>query len=40
MFEIFASIGVVGVIILTVGFGLIFWLAKVIDSRDDWSDDE
>ena len=39
MIETIASIGVVGILILVVGYIVIFYLAQVIDSRDPYDDD-
>lgn len=36
MLELLASIGVVGVLILIVGFVTLFWLAKLIDGITDY----
>jgi hypothetical protein len=35
MIELFSSIGVIGVVMLIVGFGLIWWLAQIIDDKGD-----
>lgn len=42
MVELFASLGVLGVLMLVIGFVAIFWLAKMIDDRNDYegNDDE
>lgn len=42
MFELLASIGIFGLIMLTVGFVVIFWLARLIDGISDYegNDDE
>ena len=39
MIELISSIGVIGVIMLAVGFVAIFWLAKVIDERSPFDDE-
>jgi hypothetical protein len=36
MLELLASIGVVGIVILIVGFVTLFWLAKLIDGISDY----
>jgi len=42
MLELLASIGVVGVLMLVVGFFTILYLAKLIDDKNDYegNDDE
>jgi len=38
MIELLTSIGLGGILILVTGFVSIFWLAKVIDSRDPYDE--
>jgi hypothetical protein len=39
MIELFSSIGVIGVVMLIVGFGLIWWLAQIIDDKNLFDDE-
>ena len=39
MLEIIASIGVVGFLMLAIGYVTIFYMAQVIDSRDHYEDE-
>jgi hypothetical protein len=39
MIETIASIGIVGILILVVGYIAIFYLAQVIDARDPYNDE-
>lgn len=39
MIETLASMGVVGILILVVGYIGIFYLAQVIDARDPYNDE-
>lgn len=36
MIELFTSLGLLGLLMLGVGFVLILWLAKMIDDRNDY----
>ena len=43
MVELLSSMGVVGIVLLVVGYLAIFWLAKMIDEKsdfDDWNDND
>jgi hypothetical protein len=39
MLEIITSIGVVGFLMLAIGYVTIFYMAQVIDSRDPYEDE-
>jgi hypothetical protein len=39
MIEAIASIGIVGILILVVGYISIFYLAQIIDARDPYDDE-
>ena len=39
MLELIASIGVLGILTLVVGYIAIFWLAQVIDARNPYDDE-
>jgi hypothetical protein len=38
MFEIFSSIGVIGIVMLIVGFSVIWWLEQLINNKDLFDD--
>jgi len=39
MLELIASIGVIGFLMLAIGYVTIFYMAQVIDSRDPYEDE-
>jgi len=39
MLELFGSIGVLGVGMLVVGFGLLWWLSKIIENTNPFDDE-
>jgi len=39
MLELFSSIGVLGLAMLIVGFGLMWWLAQIIDDKNIFDDE-
>ena len=39
MLELFGSIGVLGVAMLIGGFGLMWWLAQIIDDKNIFDDE-
>jgi hypothetical protein len=39
MLELIASIGVVGFLMLTIGYVAIFYMARLINSRDPYEDE-
>jgi hypothetical protein len=39
MLELFSSIGVLGIAMLVIGFGLIWWLAQVIENTNPFDDE-
>lgn len=38
MFELLASIGVIGILMVVFGFVAILWLAKLVDERTDYEE--
>jgi hypothetical protein len=39
MLELFGTIGILGIAMLVLGFGLIWWLAQVIDDKNLFDDE-
>jgi hypothetical protein len=39
MLELFASVGIVGLIMLIIGFGLLWWLAQIIEDKNIFDDE-
>jgi hypothetical protein len=39
MLELFGSIGLLGLLMLVVGFGLMWWLAQIIDDKNIFDDE-
>jgi hypothetical protein len=39
MLELFSAIGVLGIAMLIIGFGLMWWLAQIIDDKNIFDDE-
>lgn len=39
MLELFSAIGVLGILMLVVGFGLMWWLAQIIENTNLFDDE-